>query len=386
MITLDGAHTRGYRYRIYPDEEQARNLNAILRDCRSVRNKLIEHVMMLGAPKRNHLKVVKLSGLVKRAVEIKNSYFNDSPAAARALVTVAETLYEQYKRADARLAEYPAFKTPKGYMSAHYPPELYRLDEKGLYVKGVEGLVKIILHRPLPPGRVKKFILSKAPSGEYHVTFTLSLTRLRVSGHREIGLDMGISDLAIDSDGIVYENLKFSQNTLRRITHLKEHLSRKIINSKSWLRLKEKIQRVKRKVINRRRDFLHKLSAWLVKSCRVIGVERLDIKKMLGDEKYRFSIADAGWGEFKRQLIYKIVESTEAKLVFANQFFPSTHICSCCQTKLGFKLDTSIRQWTCPQCGSHHDRDVNAARNLKRVALEAVKEWNQKSSARVILL
>jgi putative transposase len=160
----------------------------------------------------------------------------------------------------------------------------------------VDGKIKIILHRPLPDGVVKKFILSKTPTGEHYVSFTLKLKRERSSGDREVGLDMGIIDFAIDSDGERYPNPKLLLKVQNRIEHLNKHLSRKVVNSKSWRRLKEKIQKFKRKVINRRKDFLHQLSARLVDSCRVIGVERLDIKKMLGDERYRFSISDAGWG------------------------------------------------------------------------------------------
>jgi putative transposase len=384
--TENSLYIRGYRYRIYPTEEQAKTLSNIFRDCRSVRNRLVGWMMEFGIQKGRHTTSVKLPALIKQAVTIIKTELSQSATSTRALVTVAETLYTQYKRADQRLAEYPNFKSPKGYMSAHYPPELYQLGVDTLEVGGVDGKIKIILHRPLPDGVVKKFILSKTPTGEHYVSFTLKLKRERSSGDREVGLDMGIIDFAIDSDGERYPNPKLLLKAQNRIEHLNKHLSRKVVNSKSWRRLKEKIQKFKRKVINRRKDFLHQLSARLVDSCRVIGVERLDIKKMLGDERYRFSISDAGWGEFKRQLTYKSIESYNTKLVFANQFFASTHICSCCKVKRKEKLPTSIRSWTCEYCGTHHDRDINAALNLKRVALEAVEKWKSRSNTRVIFL
>ncbi|MFB6349984.1 RNA-guided endonuclease InsQ/TnpB family protein [Moraxella sp. ZJ142] len=183
---------------------------------------------------------------------------------------------------------------------------------------------------------------------------------------KSIGIDMGISDFAVLSDGNKIQAPKPYKRAIKRLKRAQKSLSRKQKGSNNRAKARTKLARLHLRVSNIRLDFLHKLTTKLVKTHDVICLEDLNVKGMVKNHKLAGSIADLGFYEFKRQLMYK-AEQWGRQVKFVDRFFPSSKTCSCCGYKME-KLPLSVRHWTCPSCQTEHDRDVNAAINILNFA------------------
>lgn len=185
-----------------------------------------------------------------------------------------------------------------------------------------------------------------------------------------IGVDLGVSALATLSNGEIINGAKPHKVLLQRLKRLSRSLSRKIKGSKNRDKAKRKLAKLHAKIKNIRQDTLHKLTSRLAENHHTIGIEDLNVKGMMKNRHLARSVADMGFFEFKRQLAYKVA-MRGGKLVVAERWFASSKTCSCCGFKME-KLPLSIRQWQCPNCKTQHDRDVNAACNLRDYALKQV--------------
>lgn len=182
-----------------------------------------------------------------------------------------------------------------------------------------------------------------------------------------IGVDLGVEKFAALSDGTIFPPLKPHRAVHKRLVRLSRSLSRKQKGSANRAKAKIKLARLHNKIACVRKDALHKLSHTLAMHYETIGIENLHVKGMMRNKYLSRSIADASFGEFRRQLEYK-AGMTDAKVIAASRWFPSSKLCSSC----GYRLDVlplHVRDWICPECGSVHDRDVNAAINLKKMAV-----------------
>lgn len=184
-----------------------------------------------------------------------------------------------------------------------------------------------------------------------------------------VGVDLGVSSFAILSTGESISGPKPHKALLSRLKCLSRSLSRKQLKSNNRKKAKIKLSRLHRRISNIRRDAIHQLTTRLTENYSHIGIEDLHVKGMLRNRRLSRSIADMGFFEFRRQLEYK-AEMRGKKVVIADRWFASSKICSCCGYKLE-SLDLSIREWICPQCATQHDRDLNAAKNLKKLAVSS---------------
>lgn len=184
-----------------------------------------------------------------------------------------------------------------------------------------------------------------------------------------VALDVGLESFATFSSGEKLYAPKPMNRALKRLKRLSKQHSRKVKGSKNKKKSALKLARLHRKVRNVRKDFLHKISTILAKTKSCIVIENLDVNGLMQKREYSRHIADAGWGEFRRQLEYK-TKWYGSRLLIAPRYFASSKICSCCNAKMD-KLPLSIREWTCPQCEAHHDRDINAAKNLLKWSTES---------------
>lgn len=182
-------------------------------------------------------------------------------------------------------------------------------------------------------------------------------------------MDLGLKDLVITSEGDRLTNNHYTKEYERRLTTAKRHLSRKKNGSRGFERQRLKVARLYEKISNSRADYLHKCSISLVRMYDIICVEDLNVKGMVRNHRLAKAITDASWGAFLNMLTYK-AEWNDKKVVKIDRFYPSSQTCSVCGYVNKETKDLSVREWECPSCHSHHDRDVNAAINILRVGLK----------------
>jgi putative transposase len=257
-------------------------------------------------------------------------------------------------------AKFPKFKSKHGKQSIQYPQNVVI---KGNFLSVPKiGEIKAVFHRQLV-GKIKTVTISKAPSGKYFASLLCETESSRQPGEGKIlGIDLGVKDFAIVHDGETmtkYANPKYLKRHEKNLGRKQQKLARKTKGSKGRAKFRRIVAKVYERVSNARQDFLHKLSRKLVNESQVIVVENLNVKGMVLNRKLSKAISDAGWGTFANFLAYKL-ERKAGKLIEIDRFFPSSKMCSCC----GYVMDNlplDIREWSCPSCGTHHDRDGNAA-------------------------
>ncbi len=184
---------------------------------------------------------------------------------------------------------------------------------------------------------------------------------------KTVGIDLGLNNLFITDSGEKVDNPRYTKRYENKLTYLQRQLAKKKKGSKNRDKVRQKVARLHAKIADSRLDNLHKLSRKLINENQVVCVESLAVKNMIRNPKLAKHIADASWGEFIRQLKYK-AEWAGRTLAEIERFFPSSKRCSSC----GFvreSMPLNIRDWACPECNTHHDRDINAAKNIKTVGL-----------------
>ena len=212
-------------------------------------------------------------------------------------------------------------------------------------------------------------IVSRGPDGRWHVTFTIdtSVPEPLASADHAVGVDLGLKDFAVTSDGERIANPRHLERKLRNLARYQRRMARCRKKSANRARAAAKVARAHRKVRNARRDFLHRASTRLIRSADTIVIEDLNVSGMVRNRRLARAISDCGWGEFRRQLGYKCAWYGR-ELVVIDRWYPSSKTCSACGHVLS-ELSLGTRHWTCPSCRTWHDRDINAAKNILAAGL-----------------
>jgi putative transposase len=302
---------------------------------------------------------------------------------SQVLQSVSLNLSRAYQNFFEGRARYPRFKSRFGRQSIQYPQKVKQVDE---YLKfpGKLGVVKAKIHRPLD-GAIKTVTVSKDPSGKYFASVLLEVegeNPVPTTEGKVIGIDLGVKDFAVTHDGdktSKYANPRHLVKHEKNLKRKQSKLARKQKGSNRRNKAKKSVARVYERVSNVRQDYLHKLSKKIVDNNQVVVVENLNVKGMVRNRKLAKAISDIGWGTFVNFLSYKC-EKHGKVLVEIDRWFPSSKLCSECHYQVS-ELPLDVRTWTCPSCGSHHDRDGTAAKNIRAVGIRMLQSSGTGDSA-----
>lgn len=365
---------KAYKFRIYPTEEQKIFFGKSFGCVRKVYNLMLDDRMKAYEETKNDSsKKMSFPTPAKYKQDFPFLKEVDSLALANAQLNL-DKAYKNFFRD--KSAGFPRFKSKKNpvqsYTTNNQNGTIALIDNKFVKLPKLKSLVKITLHRP-PKGLIKSATISRHSSGKYYISL---LCKEKISelpkSNSAIGIDLGIADFAILSDGQKIDNNKFTSKMEKKLKREQRKLSRRallakkkgidLFEAKNYQKQKRKIARLHEKVMNQRTDFLNKLSTEIIKNHDIICIEDLNIKGMLRNHKLAKSISDVSWSSFVIKLQYK-ADWYGRKIIKVDKWFPSSQICSKCGHKDG-KKSLEIREWTCPICHTHHDRDINASINI----------------------
>ena len=274
-----------------------------------------------------------------------------------------------------KLGAYPNFKK-KGNEQKFKIPQHFYLSRKGyLKIPKLKSSVKVNVHRKIE-GPINHITISKTPTGKYFASFNCRVAKNRVFKRKDnkadkTGIDLGIRSFIVTDKGEEIKAPAFLRLLERRLKTSQRALSRKKKYSANYCKQRKKIATVHEKITNQRLDFLHKLSFKITDENQIIYLEDLNVKGMIQNRHLSKSISDASWGEFTRQLKYKS-KWRDKELIQIGRFEASSKICNVC----GYKnedLKLHQRKWLCPGCGTLHDRDINAAKNILKLGQDMPK-------------
>ena len=279
-----------------------------------------------------------------------------------------DTAYVNFFRGNAK---FPRFKSKKK-KNTFTIPQFTKVIGGRIYMPKFKEGIKVNIHRKIK-GKISKFTISKTPTGKYFVSI---LTEQKYQPNKKtgklVGIDLGLKDFAITSDGIKYKNNRYTKKYERQLKKAQQHLSRKQKGSNGFEKQRLKVAKIYEKISNTRQDVLHKVSKEIVSNYDIICLEDLGIKNMIKNHKLAKHIADASWGTFVRFVEYKANWNNKS-VIKINRFYPSSKTCNVCGY-INQDLNLSIRNWTCPKCFTELDRDENASINILKEGLKIYRQ------------
>jgi putative transposase len=351
---------KAYRYRIYPSQEQKILLAKFFGCCRWFFNYALN---LTNETYKATGKGLSRNEIINKLPELKKEYEWLTLAPSQSLQQVALDLSSAFLNFFEKRAKFPRFKKKGQKQSIRFPQGI-KLDSEYLTLPKLKKVYCKVSR--LPQGKFKSVTVSLTPTGKYFASCLYDdgqdLPPQNSEG-KAIGIDLGIYHFCITSDGTKYDNPNYYRKYEQKLAKKQRQLAKKQLGSNNRNKAKKGVAKVLEKIARCREDFLHKLSRFLVDENQVICVENLAVKNMVKNHKLAKSISDCSWGQFLTMLKYK-AEWAGKTYIEVDRFYPSSKTCNNCLHQVD-NLSLDIRSWQCPKCGKIHDRDINAALNIR---------------------
>lgn len=364
---------KSYKFRLLPKEDQITILEKHFGCSRFVYNYFLkekqEHYL-------NNKKTLNYNNCASALTDLKQSkeFKWLTEVNSQSLQAALKNLETAYGNFFNKKSKFPKFKSKKYKNSFQIPQSVYVAENYIQIPKFTKAnKLKFIKHRNIK-GKICSATISKSCSGKYFISILTEQDNLenKAKTNKVAGIDLGLKDFVITSDGSKFPNYKFRKQYQNKLSNLQKHFSKKQKDSNRKEKLRIKIAKLHEKITNSREDMQHKLSTSLINKYDVICLESLAVKNMMSNHKLADSISDASWFSFISKLKYKAAWRDKT-IIQIDQFYPSSKTCNSCGY-INHNLKLSDRSWVCPKCGKAHDRDINAAKNILNRGLTILKQ------------
>ena len=356
---------KGFKYRLYPTDFQKELINKHIGCFRFVYNLALETKISayLGV-KHNYSAFDLISQLPELKKDCTWLCEVNSQSLQHAIINM-ETSYKNFFKGSG----FPKFKSKHKGNQSFIVPQSIKLEDNKLFIPKFKKGIEIVLHRPIK-GEIKSVTISKTSTGKYFAsilceTGDVCLSKKPIKENTTRGIDLGIKTFAVTSDGKEYENPKYLKKAMSKLKFVQRKYSKH-----KGKKTKLKLSKLHEKVANSRKDYLHKVSSELIRDNQSIAIETLKVSNMVKNHNLAQSISDVGWSMFVTMLEYK-ADWYGVNILKIGTFAPSSKSCSNCGT-INHELTLKDRSWTCSKCKVTHDRDLNAAKNIKTFGLKNI--------------
>ena len=370
---------KGYKYRIYPNEEQEILINKTFGCCRFVYNQLLAKKIELYKDEQKSISKTDCNNYCNRELKKEYSWLKEVDKFALTnsiydLDSAYQNFFRRVKQENDKVG-FPKFKSKRNHnysYKTNFTNNNIKVDFDNNRIQLPKlKWIKCKLHRKFE-GKILFATVSKTPSGKYFVSFNVEVEHdILPKNSNSLGIDLGIKDLVITSDGEVFENKKLTYRYEKQLAKLQRQFSKKKVGSSNWNKHRIKVARLHEKIVNIRKNNLNKISSQIIKENQFIFSEDLNIKGMLKNSRLSKAISDCGWYELSRQLEYKSLWNNRVYMKI-NKYFPSSQLCNKCGYKNTDTKNLGVRFWECPECGELHDRDKNAVINILKEGLRQI--------------